>query len=815
MWVAVGTGTKSIAYSADGIAWTAMSSTDVFINGSSTQGNSVAWTGSLWVAVGSGSSHTIAYSLDGSNWTGLGNTIFSTSGNGICWNGTRWVAVGTGSTHTIAYSANGTTWIGFGKTIFSTAGNGVCWTGSRFVAVGNGATIGYSQDGIMWYTAVSSIFSTQGNGVAGNPRLGAAVSDSQVALSDSLDVVSDAYYNTGYTNFSATIQSHTYVTDKSNIAIVIKTLPGAPINVSGSLYPSGAAIGIRVSFTYPVNTGGGIDAYYASAIDVGGVQPTVIASSPSQPITIIGLVPGTTYRFEVYSSNSAGQSTATAAASNLFFQVAPSAPQNYSAVLNPPSNPTEIVVSFTAPATSGGITSYIVTANGGSAQTGTALSYTFTGLTSGTFYTFSAYGTNTGGTGAVTSSSITYYTKPDAPTVYSITLDPPSAPTGVNVAFTAPTNTGGGALTYVATAYSGATAIASSASGTASPLYVTGLTAGTSYTYRIVASNAAVPAIVSDASTASAATTYYSQPVAPTSVSGVLAPSAQPTGVTVSFTAPSNTIANTGGATLSYIARAYNSSLVLVSSSSSGSSSPLTVTGLTAGVSYTYRVVSSNGFVSSTESTASAALIYYTRPDPPTGVSAALQPSTAPTGVNISFTAPINTGGGILTYVARAYYGVSLIGSGTSSSSTATQYINATNMTPGQSYLFLVEASNSTNGTLLNNSNSVSLIYYTNPSTFPSIVFTYLSQDFFGIVKTYKLEWTAPGSNGGSPIVSYRVTNIVDLGGGSGMFYDSGLLSPTTRSVVNLTLYSSNINNVILTATNGAGYTRTYTATGP
>ena len=807
-WVAVGLGAKSIAYSADGITWTAMSSTDVF-----TQGNGICWTGSLWIAVGAGI-NTIAYSLDGMSWTGLGNTIFSTSGNGICWNGTRWIAVGTGSAHTIAYSANGTTWTGFGKTIFSTAGNGVCWTGLRFVAVGNGATIGYSQDGIMWYSAPNSIF-TQGNGVAGNPRLGAAVSDSQVALSDSLDVVSDAYYNTGYTNFSVTIQSHTYVTDKSNIAIVIKTLPGAPTNVMGVLYPSGAAISIRVSFTYPVNTGGGIDAYYASAIDITGVQPTVIASSPSQPITIIGLVPGTTYRFEVYSSNSAGQSAPTASASNLFFQVVPSAPQNYSVVLNPPSNPTEIVVSFTAPATSGGITNYTVTANGGSAQTGTALSYTFTGLTPGTLYTFSAYGTNTGGAGAVASSSITYYTKPDAPTVSSITLDPPSAPTGVNVAFTAPTNTGGGALTYVATAYSGATAIASSVSGAASPLYVTGLTAGTSYTYRIVASNAAVPAIVSDASAASAATTYYSQPVAPTSVSGVLAPSAQPTGVSVSFTAPSNTIANTGGATLSYIARAYNSSLVLVSSSSSGSSSPLTITGLTAGVSYTYRVVSSNGFVTSAESTASAALIYYTRPDPPTGVSAALHPSTAPTGVNVSFTAPINTGGGILTYVARAYSGVSLIGSGTSSSSTATQYINATNMTPGQSYLFLVEASNSTNSTLLNNSNSVSLIYYTNPSTFPSIVFTYLSQDFFGIVKTYKLEWTAPGSNGGSPIVSYRVTNIVDLGGGSGMFYDSGLLSPTTRSVVNLTLYSSNINNVILTATNGAGYTRTYTATGP
>jgi hypothetical protein len=202
-WVAVGTGTNSIAYSADGITWTAISST-IF----STQGNGVAWTGSLWIAVGTGT-NSIAYSSDGVSWTGLGTTIFSVSGNGICWNGTRWVAVGTGVTHTLAYSANGTVWTGFGKTLFPTAGNSVCWTGTRFVAVGD--TIGYSQDGIMWYNVSNSIF-TQGNGVAGNPRLGATVSDSQLALSDSLDITSDTYYNTGYTNFSAIIQSRAYST---------------------------------------------------------------------------------------------------------------------------------------------------------------------------------------------------------------------------------------------------------------------------------------------------------------------------------------------------------------------------------------------------------------------------------------------------------------------------------------------------------------------------------------------------------------------------------------------------------------------------
>jgi hypothetical protein len=517
-WVAVGLGTNSIAYSADGITWTAISST-IFSN----KGNSVAWTGSLWVAVGSGT-NSIAYSSDGITWTPspTGNAIFTDSANSVAWNGTRWVTVGAGGSHTIAYSTNGTTWIGFGKTLFSTAGNGVCWTSKRFIAVGQGTnTIIYSKDGITWYTAPNNIF-TQGNGVAGNHRIGAIVCDSQVALSDSLDVLSDTYYNTGYTNFSATIQSRTYVTDKSNVVSIIKTLPGTPTNISSALYPIGYPIGARVSFTYPINTGGGVDAYYASAIDVSGVQPTVTVSSPSQPITITGLVTGTTYRFQVYSSNSVGQSSSTVSASTLLFQIPPSAPQNYSVVSNSLTNPTGIVVSFTAPSNLGGgiIINYTVTPYQGgipvlSAQTGTGLSYTFTGLTPGGVYTFSAVGNNAAGAGADVSSSITYYTNPDPPTVGAITLQPPTSPTGVNVAFTAPTNTGGGSvLMYIAHAYyttqfGNTLLISISAPSSSSPLYLTNLTQGTFYTYRVFAYNNTIyPRLESVESAPSAPTLY-------------------------------------------------------------------------------------------------------------------------------------------------------------------------------------------------------------------------------------------------------------------------------------------------------------------
>jgi hypothetical protein len=173
IWVAVGAGQNTIAYSPDGINWTGAGMP--FLS----SGNGIAWNGSIWVAVGSGTSNTIAYSTDvsGNIWTGSNNstTIFSTSGNGIAWNGDMWVAVGAGTSNTIAYSPDGINWTGATNsisggnttTIFSTSGNNVGWNGLMWVAVGSGTnnTIAYSYDGKEWTGAGNSIFSLSGYGV--------------------------------------------------------------------------------------------------------------------------------------------------------------------------------------------------------------------------------------------------------------------------------------------------------------------------------------------------------------------------------------------------------------------------------------------------------------------------------------------------------------------------------------------------------------------------------------------------------------------------------------------------------------------------
>ena len=172
IWVAVGGGTNSIAYSSDGINWTGSNnSLGIF----SSYGSGIAWNGSIWVAVGGGT-NSIAYSSDGINWTGSNNstTIFSNYGNGIAWNGEMWVAVGSGLTNTIAYSIDGINWTaatnsvngGNSTTIFSSSGNDIAWNEGMWVAVGSGTySIAYSYDGKNWTGVGNSIFSSSGNGV--------------------------------------------------------------------------------------------------------------------------------------------------------------------------------------------------------------------------------------------------------------------------------------------------------------------------------------------------------------------------------------------------------------------------------------------------------------------------------------------------------------------------------------------------------------------------------------------------------------------------------------------------------------------------
>ena len=119
--------------------------------------NSVLWNEEMWLAVGAGTG-TMAYSINGVDWFSLGNSIFSTAGYSVAWSKQNriWVAVGTGN-NSIASSYDGLVWTGYGTSLLS-EGRDVYYANNMFIAVGASA-ICYSVDGLTWSSASVNISS--------------------------------------------------------------------------------------------------------------------------------------------------------------------------------------------------------------------------------------------------------------------------------------------------------------------------------------------------------------------------------------------------------------------------------------------------------------------------------------------------------------------------------------------------------------------------------------------------------------------------------------------------------------------------------
>jgi hypothetical protein len=146
----------------------------------------------------------------------------------------------------------------------------------------------------------------------------------------------------------------------------------------------------------------------------------------------------------------------------------------------------QATVFFSPPQFDGGsaITSFTVTSSPGArTATGAGSPLIVSGLTNGTPYTFTVIATNANGISLASqaSNSVTPATTPGAPVIDAVTVGSGRA----SVSFIPPASDGGSSISgYTVSANTGQLAI-----GSVSPIIVTGLANGTSYTFTVQASN--------------------------------------------------------------------------------------------------------------------------------------------------------------------------------------------------------------------------------------------------------------------------------------------------------------------------------------
>ncbi len=258
--------------------------------------------------------------------------------------------------------------------------------------------------------------------------------------------------------------------------------PGAPVSATAI----GGDAQATVSFSPPSSDGGSPITTYTVTSSPSGITATGAAS----PILVPGLVNGTPYTFTVTATNAVGTGPPSAPSNSVTPAAVPGAPTIGTAT----AGNAQATVAFTPPASNGGsaITSYTVTSvPGGITAFGSASPITVIGLSNGTTYTFTVTATN--GVGVGPASGPSNAVTPTAP------AGTPGAPTGVmatggdaqaTVAFSPPASNGGSPITsYLVTSIPGGI----TATGPASPITVTGLANGTSYTFTVTAINAVGP----------------------------------------------------------------------------------------------------------------------------------------------------------------------------------------------------------------------------------------------------------------------------------------------------------------------------------
>ena len=360
----------------------------------------------------------------------------------------------------------------------------------------------------------------------------------------------------------------------SVFAITIGASTPAVLSVSPTSGPTAGGTSVTIT---------GTDLTGATSVTFGSTAATSYTVNSAGTITAVSPV-GSAGTVDI-TVTTAGGTSATSSSDQFTYAVAPGAPIIGTAI----AGNTQATVSFTAPTGGASITSYTVTSSPGNiTATGSASPISVTGLTNGTAYTFTVTATNAGGTGSPSAASTSVTPMGTTTTTVASSLNPSTYDATVTFTATVLPSTATGTVTFK----DGSTTLGTGtlSSGTAT-LSTSALTATSHAISAVYGGDTAYTTSTSSTLTQTVNAVAPGAPTIGTATGG----NAQ---ATVTFTAP----AFTGGGPIT----GYTVTSSPGGFSASGNGSPLVVSGLTNGTTYTFTVTATNSAsLTSVPSTAS------------------------------------------------------------------------------------------------------------------------------------------------------------------------------------------------------------------
>jgi hypothetical protein len=373
---------------------------------------------------------------------------------------------------------------------------------------------------------------------------------------------------------------------------------------------------IAVQFNPPADAGSSaITSYTATCLpDIGGTVGSVTQPAPTTtPITIVvpGLTNGASYTCTVVAANDDGAGAPSPQSNDVTPNSVPDAPDQPTVAASdssinvsfaPPSNAGSAITQYTAACTSsdGGAFNSVTSA----VSTLTANSIDVDGLTNGNTYTCTVSASNTDGPGPNSLPSL-----PAVPsTIPGAPLVPDAKSTGVDitVSFTAPSDGGSSITNYTVSCVSSDGGVTGTANGATSPLVVSGVTVGSTYNCTVFATNGNGDGPASPLSPNVIPGARPGAPATPAVVPGNAR-------ITVSFSPPDD-----GGSPITGYSAKCTGAGATTGLAQAGTS-PIAVSGLTNGKSYTCTVVATNE----------------NGPGPPSSASVPVIPRTVPSQVGV------------------------------------------------------------------------------------------------------------------------------------------------------------------------------------